>query len=90
MLTKLNTPRVSESSVAEGIDGEIYISLPNKALRFRGALMMAMLGLAGASAALAGYLHSASVQDGGKYSKGTTQCPGMTPAQKAAPQAKKG
>lgn len=89
MSSQLGTRRVTGSPAPEGIDGEIYISLPKKALRFRGALLLIMLGSAGASAALAGYLQIASVQ-GGKYLKGETQCPGMSPAQKVAPQPKKG
>lgn len=88
MSSELHTPRVSGSAEPEGIDGEIYISLPKKALRFRGALLVFMLGFAAASAALAGYLQGASVQ-GGQYSKGETQCPGMSPAQKTAAQAHK-
>lgn len=80
---QIESQRVAEVPVSEQIEGEIYVSLPKKALGLRGVLLLTMLGSAGASAALAGYLQTQSVQ-GGNYSKADTQCPGVSPAQKAA------
>ncbi len=88
MSSQLDTRSVQEPSAAQRIDGEIYVSLPTRKLRLRGALLLVMLTVAGASAALAGYLQSESIQ-AGKFSKGETQCPGMSPAQKTAAQPKK-
>ena len=80
---QIQSQRAAEAPISEPMEGEIYVSLPKKALGLRGVFVLTMLGFAGASAAMSGYLQMQSVQ-GGKYAKADTQCPGMSPAQKAA------
>ncbi len=88
-MLKTETPHELDSRTPEDIDGEIYVRLGKKNLSWRALVLAAMFTITAGGLALGAYSQMAGITSGGKYSKGTTQCPGMTPAQKAAAAAAK-
>ena len=86
MALKTPSPADTLSRTPEEIDGEIYVRLGKKHVSWRAAVMLALFALTAGGLALGAYSEMASVTNAGKYSKTTTQCPGMTPAQREAAQ----
>ena len=86
MALKTESPANTPNRTPEEIDGEIYVRLGKKHLSWRAAMMLALFALTAGGLALSAYSEMASVTNAGKYSKSTTQCPGMTPAQREAAQ----
>ena len=89
MLLKTETPHEVEHRASEDIDGEIYVRLGRKSVGLRALVLLAMFAITAGGLALGAYSQMSGVTSGGQYAKGTTQCPGMTPAQKAAAAASK-
>ena len=88
-MLKTETPHELEQRSEEHIDGEIYVRLGKKNLGWRALVLLAMFTITAGGLALGAYSQMSGITSGGKYSKGTTQCPGMTPAQKASAAAAK-
>ena len=66
------------------LDGEIYVRLAKGPSNWRVFLMLAALTLSAGGGVLAAVAQLNSVPGSKKYVQGSTECPGMTPAQKAA------
>ena len=89
MALKTEIPNDIEHRTSEEIDGEIYVRLGKKSVGLRALALLAMFAITAGGLALGAYSQMSGITSGGQYAKGTTQCPGMTPAQKAAAAAAK-
>ena len=89
MKLSTETSRDHEIQSPASIDGEIYVRLANRPSYWRVSLMMAALALSATGGVLATVAQLNSVSASKKFVRGATECPGMTPAQKAAALAEK-
>ena len=89
MALRTEIPNEVEHRTSEAIDGEIYVRLGKKNVGLRALVLMAMFAITAGGLALGAYSQMTGITSGGQYAKGTTQCPGMSPAQKAAAAASK-
>jgi hypothetical protein len=83
------TSRVSEIQSPADLDGEIYVRFAKKPANWRLFLLLAALTLSVGGGVLASVAQLTSVPGSTKYAQSATECPGMTPTQKAAAQAEK-
>ena len=88
MLKTENPPEIKHRA-PEDIDGEIYVRLGKKNVGLRALALLAMFAITAGGLAFGAYSQMTGITSGGQYAKGTTQCPGMSPAQKAAAAASK-
>lgn len=86
MAIKVDKLASAISSADEPMDGEIYVRLGSKHLAWRTTLLFAFAAFAMSAALFAGFAEFSATTGGRHFSKGTTECPGMSPAQRIAMQ----
>lgn len=89
MSLKIGQHTEFSDSAPQFLDGEIYVHLTGRRTGWRAAILLALFVVAAGAGVCSVYATLASVDSSGKFTKATTQCPGMTKEQKATALAQK-